>query len=110
VIFLNNNCPYTFAIKQIVCQGGVSKRFDNTYTNTPVGSEIPLSIGYVLTFIRGTCKNCTVRISNPLFIPDINFNILNESFKVFDLPCECGTYRLHIAARLAPVETFCNVN
>jgi hypothetical protein len=109
VIFLDNQCPYTFAIKQNLCQSGIAKRLDNTYTNTPVGSEIPLSFGYILTLIAGTCKNCTIRLSNPIFIPDINFNILNESFKVFDLPCECGTYRVHIAARVSPVETLCNV-
>ncbi|MDD2376453.1 MAG: hypothetical protein PHD15_03530 [Clostridia bacterium] len=103
-------CPYTFAIKQLLCQGGINKRLDNTYINTAVGTEIPLSFGYVLTLIAGTCKNSTIMLTNPIYIPNINFIILNESFKIFDLPCECGTYRLHIAARLAPVETFCSVN
>lgn len=106
---MNNNCPYTFAIKQLLCQSGVAKRLDNTYVNTPVGSEIPLSFGYILTLIDGTTKNCTILLSNPIYIPNVNFIVLNESFKVFDLPCECGSYRVNIAARLAPVETFCSV-
>jgi len=107
---LDNNCCYTFAIKQLTCQGDVSKRFDNTHTNTPVGTEIPLSFGYTLTFISGTGKNATILLSNPIYIPNINFNILNESFKVFDLPCECGFFKLYIAARQAPCETSCSVN
>lgn len=106
---MDNNCCYTFAIKQLTCQSGVSKRLDNTYTNTSVGTEFPLSFGYTLTYISGTTKNCTILLSNPVYIPDINFNILNESYKVFDLPCECGTYRLYIAARLSPCETSCSV-
>jgi hypothetical protein len=109
VIFLNNNCPYTFVIKQLACQSGVYKRFDNTYTNTPVGTKIPLNFGYVLTLIAGTCRNCTITLSNPIYIPTINFNILNGSYKIFDLPCECGTYRVYIGAILAPAETSCNV-
>jgi len=104
---LDKFCPYTFAIKQLLCQGGISKRLDNTYINTPVGTEIPLSFGYILTLVAGTGKNCTIMLTNPIYIPNINFIVLNESFKVFDLPCECGSYRLHIAARLAPVETLC---
>jgi hypothetical protein len=109
VIFLDNNCPYTLAIKELTCQSNVSKRFDNSHIALPVGSEIPLSFGYTLILVAGTCKNCTITLSNPIFIPDINFNILNGSFKIFDLPCECGTYRLFVAARLAPAETCCEV-
>jgi len=107
---LNNNCCYTFAIKQLTCQGDVSKRLDNAFTNIPLGTDIQLSFGYILTFIGGTSKNATIMLSNPIFIPNINFNILNESYKIFDLPCECGFFRLSIAARLTPCETSCSVS
>lgn len=106
---MDNNCPYTLAIKQLTCQSGVYKRFDNTHIGLPVGSEIPLNFGYVLTLVAGTPRNCTIMLSNPIYIPNINFNILNESYKIFDLPCECGTYRVYIAARLAPAQTLCEV-
>lgn len=107
---MNNKCPYTLAVKQFACQGYIDKILDNVYANTQVGTEIPLSFGYTFTLISGTLRNCTIRISNPVFIPDISFNIPNGSFKEFDLPCECATFRVRIAARLGPGATLCNVN
>lgn len=106
---MDNNCPYTLAIKELACQGYIDKRFDKIYTNVPVGTELPVNFGYTVTLIAGTTRNCTIRLSNPLFIPDINFNIANGSFKQFDLPAECATYRLFIGARLGPGLTSCNV-
>lgn len=107
---MNNKCPYTLAIRQFACQGYIDKRLDNIYTNTQIGTEIPISFGYTITLISGTTRNCTIRISNPLFIPDINFNILNGSFKEFDLPCECATFRVTVGARLGPGVTSCKVS
>lgn len=107
---MDNNCPYTIAIKQLVCKSYVNKRLDNVYTSTPIGTDIPLDFGYTLTLISGNRVKLTIRLSNPIYIPPVTFNVINEGYKVFDLPCECGTFRVYVAARLDPAVTACCID
>lgn len=103
-----NEICYTLAIKQKTCQSSVNKIFDNVYTNIGVGTDVPLQFGYTLTYLAGTCAHCTIQLSNPIYIPTLNFNIPNDSYKIFDLPCECGTYRVYVGAILSPCTECCS--
>ena len=91
---------YTIAIRQITCQNGIPRNIDNVYTNITSGSTIPLSFGYNATFISGTNNRASIQISNPNFIPNLIFNIANNTYKIFDLPKESGTLRVYIGVTI----------
>ena len=93
-----NNCCYTIAIRQRRCENGIPRQFDNVYTNATLNSVFPLSFGYSVTFTSISRNYITIRISNPNFIPDINFNIPLDNYNIFDLPIETGSLRVYIGA------------
>lgn len=93
-----NECCYTLSVRQIRCQNGVRRQIDNVYTNVVRNSIIPLSFGYLLTFISANQNNVTIQLSNPGIIPNLLFNIPCGGFKTFDLPTESGTLRVLIGA------------
>lgn len=99
---MEGSCCYTLNIRQLTCQNGVSRNFDNVNTSVNPGTDIDLNFGYRLRFIGGTNNAATIAISNDISLPSTVFNIPNGSYRVFDLPCECGTYRIFIGATLAP--------
>ena len=105
-----NDVCYTLTIKQKTCQTTIGKTFDNVYTNIPVGTVIPLQFGYTLKYISGTALAATVQLINPIFIPTLNFNIPDNTFKIFDLPCECASYRVFVGAILSPCFQTCTVS
>lgn len=95
----DNCCCYTLAIRQICCQNSISRCIDNVYTNITVGSSISLNFGYNVTITNTNCNSVTIKLTNNNFIPDLIFNIPNNSYKIFDLPQESGTLRVFIGAR-----------
>ncbi|MCX8074982.1 MAG: hypothetical protein N2749_05290 [Clostridia bacterium] len=99
---MEGSCCYTLNIRQLTCQNGITRNFDNLHTSVNANTVIDLSFGYKLTFLNGTGNVATISISNDISLPATVFNIPNGSFRVFDLPCECGTYRVYIGATLAP--------
>lgn len=94
---MNNFC-YTLAIRQRTCENGVARYTDNVYTNVTNGTEILLNFGYILTFISSNSDSVTIQLSNPDQIPNLLFNITNNSYKVFDLPVQNGTARIYVGA------------
>ena len=92
---MNDYC-YTLAIKQRTCENGVARTSENVYTNVVNGSEISLNFGYKVTFISSTSSYATIEISNPEQIPNLLFNIANNSYRIFDLPVQSGTLRVYI--------------
>jgi hypothetical protein len=106
---LNGNC-YTLAIRQNTCQSNVNKNFENIYTNIAEQTEIPLSFGYTLTYINGTSTNISITLSNPIFIPNISFTIPADTFVIYDLPCECGTFRVYVGAKKISCAPTCCIN
>ncbi|MEG1009436.1 MAG: hypothetical protein RSE41_08905 [Clostridia bacterium] len=105
-----NNVCYTIVIKQETCQNGISKVINNTYTNVVVNTEILLNFGYNLKCINNTSTQCIVQILNDIYIPSLTFSIYNESYKIFDLPCECGSYRVYIGVTLGSCADSCCVS
>lgn len=99
---MNENCCYNLTVDQSMCQNGISRSFTNTYTNVTTGKIIPLEFGYTMQFISGNNTNTTIRLQNEIFLPQTTFNIPVNSYRVFDLPCECGTYRLAVRTRIVP--------
>lgn len=91
-----NNCCYNIIIRQNTCENGISRVFNNTYTNIELGTNIELNFGYTLKYLQGNSNFATIQFNNDLIIPATSFNIPNGSYKVFDLPCQCGTYRVYI--------------
>lgn len=99
---MDDSCCYTLQIQQRACQNSILRNTDNTYTNVKPGTKIELNFGYILTFISGTSNYATISLENILFLPSTNFNIPNNSVRVFDLAAECANYRVAIIAELAP--------
>ena len=99
---MNNTCCFTFNIRQFTCQNGITRNFDNIHTNILPGTDIQLNFGYIFSFLSGTANTASIAISNNLTLPSVVFNIPSGSFRVFDLPCECGTYRVFVGAVPAP--------
>lgn len=93
-----NNICYTLAVRQRICQNGISRSTDNVYTNVANGTEISLNFGYTLTYISSSSTHATIQISNPSQIPSLIFNIPNNEYKIFDLPVQSGTLRIYIGA------------
>lgn len=100
-------CCFALAIRQRSCQNGISKNIDNVYTNITTKTSIPLELGYKLTVISISCTSITIKISNPDFIPDLVFNIPNNSFKIFDLPQEACLFRVAIGIKQICCATSC---
>ena len=92
---MNNNC-YSVYIKQNFCQGGIQQTVENTYSNIPENTSVDLKQGYVITFLNYTSTTLSVAFKNEIFIPDITFEIQNQTTKIFNLPCFCGTYEISI--------------
>ncbi len=95
----NSCCCYTLAIRQISCQNSISRCIDNVYTNIFIGSSISLDFGYKITITNTTCCGVNIKLTNCNFIPDLTFNIPNDSYKIFDLPQESGTFKVFIGAK-----------
>ncbi len=93
-----NTICFTLAVRQRICQNGISRRIDNVYTNITPNAVIPLSFGYTLTFITGSTNNAQVQISNPDKIPNLIFFIPSGGHKIFDLPTDNGTLRIFVGA------------
>lgn len=87
---------YNIVIRQNTCENGISRVYNNTYTNVEAGVDIPLQFGYTLRYLQGNTNYATVQFINNFFMPATNFNIPNGSYRVFDLPCECGTFRIFV--------------
>ena len=100
-------CCFALAIRQKSCQNGISKNIDNIYTNITIGSTIPLEFGYKISVISINCSNTTIKLSNPDFIPDLVFNIPNDSFKIFDLPQEACSLQILVGAKQICCPTTC---
>lgn len=93
-------CCYNIVIRQNTCENGISRVYNNTYTNVEPGTDITLNFGYTLRYLQGTSGFATIQINNDFIIPATNFNIPNGSYRVFDLPCQCGTYRVYVGVNL----------
>ncbi len=93
-----NTICFTLAVRQRICQNGISRRTDNVYTNISPNAVIPLNFGYSLTFITGTADCAQIQLSNPDKIPNLIFNIPSGNYKIFDLPTENGTLRVFVSA------------
>ncbi len=111
---MNDSCCYSLQISQQICESGISRTQTNTYTNLTPNTTIELEFGYTLTFISGTSTYATIRLENDILLSPTNFNIPNCSqntrlTRVFNLPCQCGTYILSICAILVtcPTENYC---
>lgn len=99
---MDNSCCYSLTLNQVTCQNGISMTPNSTHTNLTSGTDIELYFGYILRFVTGNQTYATISIRNEIFLPETTFNIPEGSYRVFDLPCECGTYRLAIRANLVP--------
>lgn len=99
---MNNLCCHTLNIRQLTCENGISRTLENDYTNLTSGTEIPLNFGYILKYLGSSASNAVISIHNPLSLSPLTFNIPNGSYRVFDLPCECGTYRVLLNATPSP--------
>lgn len=87
---------YNVVIQQHTCENNISRVYNNVHTNIGSDTQIPLQFGYTLKFLQGTANFATIQIINDFFMPATNFNIPNGSYRVFDLPCQCGTFRVFI--------------
>lgn len=103
-------CCFALAIRQRSCQNSISRCQDNIYTNITNGSTISLEFGYSITVISVNCSSITIRLSNQNFIPDLVFNIPNDSYKLFDLPQESGTLRVLVGVKQVCCSTTTSAN
>lgn len=103
-------CCFALAIRQKSCQNSISRCIDNVYTNITLGSSIPLEFGYNITVTNITCSKITIKLSNPDFIPDLTFNITNNSFKLFDLPQQACCLQVCIGVKQISCPPTCGCN
>lgn len=100
-------CCFALAIRQRSCQNGISRNIDNIYTNITIGTTIPLEFGYKITVTNISCCNISIKLSNPDFIPDLIFNIPNDSFKSFDLPQQACLLQVCVGAKQISCPSIC---
>ena len=91
-----DNCCFLLAIRQRTCQNGVARVIDNIYINISAQSTYSLSFGYTLKVSSINQNSISINISNDDFIPSLIFNIPVNSYKVFDLPKESGTFKVYV--------------
>ena len=89
---------FSLIVRDRVCQSGVPLISEKVFTNLPE-ETISLKNGYTLTVSNGPSDNILLQFINNAFGINVTYTIKNNSYGIFDLPIDNGTYRVGIFSK-----------
>lgn len=91
-----NNVCFIVSIRQSVCQSGIPRVSEKTFTNLTNNSIITLSSGYTLTLTSIANNSVRLTFINEAFDFNFTFDVDCGSTNLFDIPIQSGSLRLAI--------------
>lgn len=91
-----NNICFVVSIRQSVCQSGIPRVNEKTFSNLPNNSIITLSSGYTLTLTSLANNSVRLTFINEAFNLNFFFDVECCSVNLFDIPIQSGSLRLAI--------------
>lgn len=93
-----DNICFSLIIRDKTCQSGVPIISEKVYTNLSSNESIVLQNGYMLNVFSTKDNKIKLEFINLALDISVNYYILSDSFGIFDLPIDSGTYRVGVYA------------
>lgn len=93
-----DNICFALIIRDKTCQSGVPIISEKVYTNLSTTENIVLQNGYTLNIFSEQSNRIKLEFINNALNVNVSYYILSDSYGIFDIPIDSGTYRVGVYA------------